>query len=188
MRCMKRTLAVHAIRVLAVTQSVPLVVVHAGWIALALLTWGEAAGDGSSMQQFSRTAWRAYAWMGGTDADGHGDINNLMSVWAKLALLVYGLEVVARRFGPRWGPLRWWILPLVSGVVAAGGWTLATWPERVTSGVAADAGWLLGFVVLFAFLAAAWVMLVRRVADAMVARILLSDRTHSAKSPLPPMA
>lgn len=182
MRSMKRALAVHAIRLLAVTQTVPLVLVHAGWIALALLTWGEAAGDGSSVQQFSRAAWRAYAWMGGADADGHGDINNLMSVWAKLALVVYGLEVVARRIGPQWGPLRWWILPLVSGVVAACGWTLATWPERVASGVADDAGWLLGFVMLFGFLAAVWVMLVRRVADAIVARISLPAAPHSERT------
>jgi len=179
MRAMKRAIAVHAIGLLAVTQSVPLVVVHAGWIAIALLTWGGAAGDGSSVQQFTSTAWRTYGWMGGTDADGRGDINNLMAVWARLALVVYGLEVVVRRFGPQWAPLRWWVLPLVSGAVAACGWALATWPDRVESGVAADAGWLLGFVLLFGFLAAAWVVVVGRAANAIVARISRSDPAPS---------
>jgi len=45
--------------------------------------------------------------------------------------------------------------------------------------VAADAGWLLGFVLLFGFLAAAWVVVVGRAANAIVARISRSDPAPS---------
>jgi len=125
-------IAIEAIRFVASTQSLVGVVFHAGWMLLALATWGHASGGEGAIGTMTHTLIGAFVWLGGVDADGHGDAGSIMVVWGKLSLVVYLLELALRPWTGRLRPFRLSRIALFSGVVAAAGYTLALWHEPDT--------------------------------------------------------
>lgn len=178
----KLTLGRHLIRYAASTQILPLVMLHGVWLLFAVLTWGDAAASGSGVDRATDAVWKAYLWLGGVDADGHGDLDNLLQVWAKLSLPVYLLDAIVRRLLGERAPLGLARIALLSGVMAVLGFGLAIWPLRAEQG----AGWwmLIWIAVLgmAAALAALWAALARRIADWAVAAMLRPPASVEAPS------
>ncbi|MFP7721744.1 hypothetical protein [Lysobacter sp. A3-1-A15] len=121
-------LAVQAVRYLAATQSFAMVFFHAGWLLLALATWGDASGSDSTIGGVTRVLIRAYAWLGGVDASGHGDGNSLMAVWAKLGLVIYVVEALWHRVAGPAEPMKLWHIMGISWLVAQLGYVVAMYP------------------------------------------------------------
>jgi hypothetical protein len=160
-------LAVHAIRYLAASQAFAMVFFHAGWMLLAVATWGHVAGADSGTAAVTRTLVRAYAWLGGVDANGHGDAHSLMVVWARIALAVYAFEVLWRwRFGRR-APMRLWRVAGISWLTAQLGYVVALVP----TGSLIDATVVIVLFPLLACAATVWSIAVHRFAESIVARI-----------------
>ena len=167
-----RFLVTQAIRYFAAAQAFPMVFFHAGWILLAVATWGHAAGPESAVGAVSQVLVRAYTWMGGVDANGHGDEDGLMVVWAKLALLVYAAEALWRlAFGER-KPMRLLRIAMVSTGVALVGYIAAFLP---TGDLAEAALVVIGFSTL-AGLATAWSVGMHRLAAALELRVDGADK------------
>ena len=156
-------IAIEAIRFAASTQALVAVVFHAGWMLLALATWGHASGGEGAIGSMTRTLVGADVWLGGVDASGHGDAGSIMVVWGKLSLLAYLLEVALRPWTGRLRPFRLSRIALLSGAIAVAGYTLAFWHEPNT--VAAIA-LTIGFSTLAA-VGTLWAVLVQR----MVSRV-----------------
>lgn len=169
LRGIRHALACHLVRFAASTQLTGVVLLHGVWMLFAVLTWKHASGVGDGVSVLTRGLWDGYLWLGGADADGHGDLGNLLAVWAKLSLPVYLLDATARKlFGER-PPMRLSRIAALSGGIALVGFGVAIWPLRNAEG----AGiwmlfWLAGFAVAAA-LAALWAALARRVGELLVA-------------------
>lgn len=177
----KRTLGRHLIRYAASTQILPVVMLHGLWMVFAVLTWRDAAASGSGVDRAAGAVWNAYLWLGGVDADGHGDLDNLLGVWAKLSLPVYLLDAIVRSLLGERAPMGLARISLLSGVTATLGYGLAIWPLRAAQG--AD-WWMLIWIVVLgmaAALAALWAALARRIADWAIAAMLRP--TASAEAP-----
>jgi hypothetical protein len=64
-----------------------------------------AGADSGGTAAVTRTLVRAYACLGGVDANGHGDAQSPMVVWARIALVIYALDALWRwLFGLRAPP------------------------------------------------------------------------------------
>lgn len=162
-----RRLAAEALQFAASTQVVAAVFFHAGWILLMLATWGHASGGEGLIGTLTRTLTGAFVWLGGVDASGNGDLGTIMQVWAKLALVLYLLDLVLRPLIGKRRPLGLIRVALVSSVIAAVGYTLAMWNDF-------DLGEGVLIIVLFSVLAGvttAWALLVRRLAAALATLI-----------------
>lgn len=171
-----RFILIQAIRYLAASMAFPMVFFHAGWVLLAVATWGHAAAPDSAVAAVAQSLARAYAWLGGVDASGHGDEDGLMVVWAKLSLLVYAAESLWRwAFGER-KPMRLARVAMLSTAVALVGYALAFAPtgELVE---AAPIG--VGFSIL-AGLATAWSMAMHRLAAGLELQVAGGARRASA--------
>ncbi len=104
-----------------------------------------------------------FVWLGGIDRDGHGDLGNLLAVWAKLSIPVCAVDALLRAVYGEWPPMRVSRLALLSASVALLGYGFALWPQRSDSGAAM----LPVFVVVWAAttaIASAWAVIVRRAA------------------------
>jgi len=176
-----RTLLVEVVRYLGVTQAGAVVILHGAWMLLALAVFQHASGDPTPGSDVSRALVRAYAWLGGTNADGVGNEAGMLVVWGKISLVLYLLDTVARAlFGPR-KPVRLWVSVLASGVVALLGFGVSFFASE-GSASATSLGLL---ALLFGALAAAamaWAVLARRIAEAVIRRIVASPMAH-ANSP-----
>lgn len=165
---LKQAVFVQVIRYAASTQAVAAVALHAGWMLLALATWQHAAVDGSTIDVVTSGLIRAYAWLGGVDADGHGDLDNLLAVWGKVSLVVYALDALLRRVRGERPPMRVSRVALSSGAVALLGYGLALWPQSVAQGTLADVAMFIGVFSVVAALAAAWAVFARRMGDRLI--------------------
>lgn len=162
-----RFLAIQALRYVAATQSFAMVFFHAGWILLAMATWGGPDGAHGGVGAVTRVLVQAFVWLGGVDARGHGDGDTLMVVWARLALAVYLLDTAWRRlFGtPR---------PIGLRRIAVGSWLLAQVGyivAMVPTGDLAEAAIVLLLFPLLAALATVWAVAMRRLAQRLEDRI-----------------
>ena len=154
-------LAIQAVRYVAAAQSFPIVVLHAGWILLALATWGHASGPDSGIGDASRGLVRAYAWLGGVDESGRGGERGLVAVWAKLGFVLYLIDALwLRLFGQR-KPIAWWWMVAVSSLVALIGYMVALVP----TGDLGEATFLLIVFSILTGLATAWSVAAHRLAD-----------------------
>ena len=167
-----RFILVQGIRYFAAAQAFPMVFFHAGWILLAVATWGHAAEPGGAVGAVTRGLVRAYGWLGGVDAQGHGDEDGLMVVWARLALVLYAIEAVWRwLFGER-KPVRLLRIAALSTGVALVGYVAAFLP---TGDLAEAALVVIGFSML-AGLATAWSVGMHRLAAALELRLDGADK------------
>ena len=154
-------LAIHAVRYVAASQAFAMVILHGGWILLALATWGHVSGPEGGVGDLSRGVVRAYAWLGGVDEHGHGGERNLMAVWAKLGLVIYAIESLWHRMrGPR-KPMGWGRIMLASWLVALLGYIGALFP----TGDLGEATLMLVVFPILAALATAWSIAAHRLAD-----------------------
>jgi hypothetical protein len=161
------TLAIHVTRYLAASQAFAMVFFHAGWMLLAVATWGHLAGPDSEIRTVTHVLMRAYAWLGGLDANGHGDANSMMVVWAKIALAIYALESLWRlKFGKR-APMKLWRVAGISWLVAQLGYVFALLP---TGAIGATTVILILFPLL-AGVATVWSVAAHRFADVIVDRL-----------------
>lgn len=155
-----RRLAAEALQFAAGTQVFGAVFFHAGWILLTLATWGHASGGEGSIGALTRSLTQGFVWLGGVDDSGHGDLGTIMQVWAKLSLAWYLIDLVLRRWIGQRPPIALGRIALLSGGIAAAGYTLAMWNEADPSG-------FIPITVIFSLLAAittVWAVLVRRLA------------------------
>jgi hypothetical protein len=162
-----RRIAAEAVQFAASTQVVGAVFFHAGWIILMLATWGHASGGEGMIAMVTRALTRAFVWLGGVDAAGHGDMNTIMLVWVKLSFGLYLIDLALRRWLGERRPLALGRIALLSGAIAAVGYTVAMWNEFAIR----DGIWV---IVLFSVLAAittAWAVLVRRMASLLATAI-----------------
>jgi hypothetical protein len=169
------------IRFFAGTQAFGMVVLHAGWMLLALATWGDA-NDPDSAHSITAPIVRAFIWLGGVDNAGHGDANSIMRVWGKLSILVYLIDLAWRRVAGERRPRSLWKLALVSGAIAFAGWVLALWP----TGPAWGEAWIIVLFAVLTALATGWSILVRRLGDLIIAGLeqrAAGPTEHPAKSP-----
>ncbi len=161
---MKQTLLIQLIRFAASTQAAGVVLLHGLWMLFALHTWGQASGEWGGVSTVTRALWDAYIWLGGADADGHGDLDNLLAVWARISVPIYLLDVLARKlFGDR-PPMSLWRMSALSGGVAFLGYALAIWPIRAIEGGGVWVIFWIAALAVAAALAAAWAVLARRAA------------------------
>lgn len=130
-----RRLALEALRYLASTQLFGMVVLHAGWMLLAAATWGHGASEGEGAALVTRPLMRAFAALGGVDAQGHGDANSIFQVWLILSLPVYLLVSLWRALRPGRKPWGFWRSVMVSTAVAAAGYTFAFLGDARNEGV-----------------------------------------------------
>lgn len=170
----KRGLGVQLIRYLASTQAMAMVVLHGAWMLLALATWNHAAGGEGGTGGIARSLLRAYAWLGGVDADGHGDAGNLVAVFAKLSLVVYAISALWQRLFGEWRPLPWWLLALGSGVVALFGYAMSIWPSLPADAKPGDAAFVIGLFAVVTALSTAWAVLARRGGEWLIGRMALA--------------
>lgn len=159
---LKHALSIQLVRYITSTQAMPMMVLHGAWVLLALATWGHATGGEAGAGGIARSLVRAYAWLGGVDADGHGDAGNLMEVIAKLSLVTYAIAALWQRLFGAWRPLRWWLLALGSGALALVGYSVAMWPSLPAGGKPGDAAFVIGWFALLAAVSTAWAVLARR--------------------------
>lgn len=164
-KSLKRAAASHLISYLASTQAFAMVVLHAGWVLLALATWGAAEG-GAGAGSITRPLVRAFVWLGGVDEHGHGDATTIMAVWGQLSLVVYALELLVKKVRGERPPLGLARVSMISGLVALAGWLFALWPTPDGLG---DAWVALLFAVL-TLAATMWALAASRVAELLVAR------------------
>lgn len=174
---LKQAIFVQVIRYAASTQAVAAVALHAGWMLLALATWQHAAVDGGAIDAVTSGLTGAYAWLGGVDADGHGDIDNLLAVWGKVSLVVYAVDALLRRVRGERSPMRVSRVALSSGAVALLGYGLALWPQFAVQGTPADVAMFIGVFSVVASLAAAWAMFARRVGE----RLILATASRASQ-------
>lgn len=120
-----RRLALEALRYAASTQLFGMVVLHAGWMLLAAATWGYGASEGEGAALVTRPLMRAFAALGGVDAQGHADENSIFRVWLILSVPVYVLLSVWNALRPNRKRWSFWRSVLVSTGVAAAGYTFA---------------------------------------------------------------
>lgn len=152
--------AIHAVRYLAASQAFAMVAFHAGWVLLALATWGHASGPDTAVGDMTRALVRAYAWLGGVDESGRGDERSLMAVWAKLGLVIYAIEALWRGvFGQR-KPLALWRIASTSWLVAQLGYIGALVP----TGDLREATLMLIVFPVLAGLSTAWAAAAHRLA------------------------
>jgi hypothetical protein len=168
-----RFLLVQCLRYVASTQAFGMVVLHGGWMLLALATWGQGATGG--LDVFTTALVRAFVRLGGVDAAGHGDANTVFAVWGKLSLGMYLLLAAWHWLRGARAPWAWWRTVAVSSAVALAGYVLAIWP--VAGGHPTELGVIvIGFTVAVA-VATAWAVGASRLADRVVAGI---ERTPAA--------
>lgn len=158
-----RFIMVQGIRYFAAAQAFPMVFFHAGWILLAVATWGHAAGPDSAVGAVTQGLVRAYSWLGGADAEGHGDEDGLMIVWAKLSLVLYAVEAAWRWLVGERKPMRLLRVAGISTGVALVGYVAAFLP---TGDLGEAPLVIVGFSML-AGLAAAWSVGMHRLAAAL---------------------
>jgi hypothetical protein len=139
-----RRLAFEGLRYLASTQLFGMVVLHAGWMLLAAAMWGHGAAEGEGVALVTRPLLRAFAALGGVDAQGHGDENSIFQVWLVLSLPVYLLLSLWRWLRPDRKPWGFWRRVLVSTGVAAAGYTFAFLGDARNQDVAVA---IIGFTV-----------------------------------------
>ncbi|MEO6366183.1 MAG: hypothetical protein ABIO38_09090 [Luteimonas sp.] len=169
----RQLLLVHALRVAAASQAIGMVVLHAAWILLLILAMTQGA-PGSGEGATGRVLMDAFRWLGGVDATGRGGMAEVMTVWAKLAVVVYlvGLALAHLR-GPR---SRWPVLrtSLLSAAVAFAGFGVA----MAMLGPASNGSisWFLFAMTFATFLATAWAMAATRFTDRLIGSI--GDRTR----------
>ena len=165
----RHLLAVQLIRYLAATQALWLVLVHGGWMLLALTVWRHAGDDGSPA---AATALRWFARLGGVGENGHGDESDLFVVWGKLSLVPWLAREAWRAWrGPRPPASVRALLGVIalSGAVAFVGYFLA-----MRAGADGQAGGVPLVAAVFAVVAlgaTAWTIASQRIADWLVARI-----------------
>ncbi len=172
-------IGIQAIRFLAGTQAFGVVVFHAGWVLLALATWGFEAGEGTSTATVSRALLRGYAWLGGVDEYGHGDGSSLMLVWAKLSLVVYVIDAAIRAIRAERKPVALWRVAVVSGAVALCGYLFALWPDAKSSYENLLPALLFSALAL---IATAWAVLAQRLGEFMVASIRKASSLPTAEN------
>jgi hypothetical protein len=173
--------ASQGIRLLAGTQAFGMVVLHAGWMLLALATWGHAEDPGSA-HSITAPIVRAFIWLGGVDHAGRGDENSIMLVWGKLSILVYLLDLAWRRLTGERPPRSVWKLALLSGAISLAGWSLAIWPTNPPWGDT----WIIALFAVLTAIATGWAILVRRLGDLIITGLeqrAARDKEHPAKSP-----
>jgi hypothetical protein len=168
-----RLLLVQCLRYVASTQAFGMVVLHGGWMLLALATWGQ--GDTGVLDAFTTAVVRAFVRLGGVDAAGHGDAGTLFAAWAKLSLGVY-LVVAAWHWlrGAR-ASWAWWRTVAVSSAVGLAGYVLAIWPA--SGGHPGELAFIVGGFTVAVAVATAWAVGASRLADRVVAGI---ERTPAA--------
>ncbi|HEY5972856.1 MAG TPA: hypothetical protein VIT22_13010 [Pseudoxanthomonas sp.] len=175
-----RRIGIEAIRYVASTQAMGMVVFHGAWMLLALATWKHAAGGESGMGSIAHGLLRAYRWLGGVDPDGHGDAGNLMAVFGKLSLVVYAVSALFRRLFGAWPPAPLWLVATISGLVALFGYLLAIWPSLVANGKAGDTAFVVGTFTVLATLSTLWAVLARRGGEWLIARMNLQPAVRDA--------
>lgn len=154
-----RLLLAETLRYVATTQAGPLVILHAGWILLALATWQDTSAG------VTRPLVQAFVWLGGTDPQGHGDKASILAVWAKLSLGVYLLLALIRQLRGSRPPMALWKVAGASGIVALAGFSLAFRGDRW------EDGWVIVVFAVLAAGAAAWAVLAARAAEALIRRM-----------------
>lgn len=156
-----RRLALEGLRYLASTQIFGMVVLHAGWMLFAAATWSYGASEGEGAALVTRPLMRAFAALGGVDAQGHGDENSIFQVWLILSLPVYVLLSLWRALRPARKPWSFWRCVMVSTLLAAAGYTFAFLGDSRNEGVLVA---IIGFTVATA-LASAWGLGAQRLAE-----------------------
>jgi hypothetical protein len=160
-----RVLLVQAIRYVVALQAFGMVVLHAGWMLLAAATWGDVDGGGD----ISRLFLRAFVWLGGVDADGHGDEGTVFAAWGKVSVGVWVLDAAWRALrGPR-PPWALWKATLLSGAIALAGYAFAMWPS--TRGGLGEVSWVLVGFTIATTVSTFWALAARRIGEWVIARI-----------------
>jgi hypothetical protein len=170
-----RLLLVQAIRYLVALQAFGMVVLHAGWMLLAIATWG-AAGD-ADVTSLARLLTRAFVWLGGVDASGHGDEGTIFAVWGKISIVVWLLGAAWRALrGPR-PPWSAWKVVVLSGAIALAGYAFAIWPAE--DGNLAAGAWVLAGMTIATTVATAWAVASARIGEWVIAQV---ERAALAKA------
>ena len=169
---MKNFFLRQALRYFAAAQAGPVVILNGAWMILASATWSHAYGTDSGVADAMRTLMRGYAWLGGVDADGHGNGATLLVVWGKLSIVYYLVDAAVRAVrgarpegGARWSVWRWAGL---SGLATLIGMGFALWPSE---GSLPGALPVLVLLAAVSAAAAAWAVLARRLADHLASRL-----------------
>lgn len=179
-RSIGEIVGIHAVRYLAASQSFAMVAFHAGWLLLALATWGHASGPDTAGSDVTRMLLRAYAWLGGVDESGRGDERSLMAAWAKLGLVLYAVEALWRGVVGKREPIGLWRIATASWLVAQLGYIGALMP---TGDLREATAMLLIFPVL-AGLSTAWSVAAHRLASHVEDLIRKRRVAGSARTPV----
>lgn len=162
----------HLIGLLASSQAMPAVMLHAAWIFLLLggLLIPDAGGGPQSVAgSLGRGLLQALTWIGALERNGgnhHGDLATVMRALATLTPAIYlGQLLLAylRRGRTPWSMAR---KALLSMVVAAAGYAtaLALLPDDALSGL-----WVMAVIaVVLTGLATLWALLVRKACGALL--------------------
>lgn len=105
-----RWIAAEVVRYLAFTQSGMLVGLHFGWIMLVVIgSTGMVDGVKDGREEIGAQFFEAVRWLGGMDADGHGDLDSMLALWGKVSLILFLPKLLWDVFGgerPPWPFLR----------------------------------------------------------------------------------
>ena len=161
---LSRILLAEAIRYFGLTQAGPAVILHGAWMLLVLATLQDDYGG------LTRPLVQAFQWLGGADSRSAGAERTLLIVWAKIALVLYFLQLIARALrGPR-APLRLWVLALGSGIVALLGYSVGFLGDQ-GNGNRVELLLLAALLATLAAAAVAWAVLAKRAAESLVRRL-----------------
>lgn len=162
----------HLIGLLATSQAMVAVMLHATWIFLlvaGLLTADVGEASQSATGSLGKMLMRALEWIGAVERNGghtHGDLGTVMRALVTLTPVIYLGQLLidrVRRGRPPWSMAR---KALLSMTLATCGYAaaLALLPEDALSGL-----WVMAVVaVLLTGLATLWALLVRKGCDALL--------------------
>ena len=169
----------HLIGLLATSQAMVAVMLHATWIFL--LVAGMLIAEAGEVSQsatgsLGKMLMRALEWVGAVERDGgntHGDLGTVMRALGTLTPVIYLGKLLidrVRRGRPPWSMAR---KTLLSMVVATCGYAtaLALLPSDALNGL-----WVMAVVaVLLTGLATAWALLVRKGCDVLLRNLAIAS-------------
>ena len=172
----------HLIGLLATSQAMVAVMLHATWIFL--LVAGMLIADAGEVSQsatgsLGKMLMRALEWVGAVERDGgntHGDLGTVMHALGALTPVIYLGKLLidrVRRGRPPWSMARKVLLSMAAAMCGYAT-ALALLPDDALSGL-----WVMAVVaVLLTGVATLWALLVRKGCDALLRNLALAPTEH----------